>query len=68
MSAQVGVEHIILRRMNRYALRLIIPQKFWKENNLGAGDHVVWIPEGNDCVRLKFVRTRKVAEEYAEAS
>jgi hypothetical protein len=60
------VVHLILRRINRQTLRLAIPSAYWKDHGLDAGDHVVWIPDA-DGVRLKFVKTRKLAEANAHA-
>jgi hypothetical protein len=58
--------HIILRRINRQTLRLAIPNRYWKEHGLDAGDHCVWTPEADGSVRLRFFKTRQSAEASAE--
>jgi hypothetical protein len=57
----ISIVHLILRRINRQTLRLVIPAQYQKAHDLGEGDHVIWIPE-TDGVRLKFVKTRQLAE------
>ncbi len=52
--------HLILRRINRQSLRLVIPFPYARDYDLDAGDHVVWTPEADGSVRLKFVKTREL--------
>jgi len=61
MTDDVDVFHIIVRRINRYAMKLTIPKRYIREHGIREGDHCVWIPEP-DGVRLKFVKTTEPAE------
>jgi hypothetical protein len=57
-----GTFHNILRYVNRRTLRVLVPPAYQREHGLDAGDHYVWIPQPDGSVRIKFVRTSKLAE------
>jgi hypothetical protein len=61
-----NLTHLILRKINT-TLRISLPHQFIKEHGLSEGDHVVWIPNENGDVTLKFVRLNTI-EELAAAS
>jgi hypothetical protein len=70
-AGQDGIAHLILRSVGPSSVRLTIPYEFKREHDLGAGDHVVWTPQPDGTVQLRFVKTHfeEVSEdEMAEAS
>jgi hypothetical protein len=65
------VVSLLVRRMNRTALRVGIPNRYWRDHDIREGDLVIWTPQPDGTVRLKFVKTREteqVEEAMAEAS
>ena len=62
MTADAGVFHIILRRVNRQTMRLAVPAQYVRDHGLQEGDHCTWIVAPNGDVRLKFVKTTELAE------
>jgi hypothetical protein len=52
---------MILRRYNN-TLRIAPPPSIIEAMGLEPGDSVLWIPEDNGDVRLKFVKKEKLTE------
>jgi hypothetical protein len=61
MTADVGVFHIVVRRINRRTMRLAVPAQYVRDHGLQEGDHCVWTDEP-DGVRLRFIKTTELAE------
>jgi antitoxin component of MazEF toxin-antitoxin module len=57
----MGMIHMILRRYNE-TLRIAPPPHIIKAMGLEPGDSVLWIPEDDGSVRLKFVKKEKLTE------
>jgi hypothetical protein len=52
--------HMILRKYNS-TMRVAPPPYVWEAMGLEPGDSVLWIPENDGSVRLKFVKKTKMA-------
>ena len=52
--------YIPIRRLGPTCLRLQVPQKFARENDVDIGDHVKWTLQPDGSVRLEFLRTEPV--------
>jgi hypothetical protein len=57
----MGTLHMILRRYND-TLRIAPPPSIIKAMGLEPGDSVLWIPEDDGSVRLKFVKKEKLTK------
>jgi hypothetical protein len=58
--------YIPIRRLGPNCLRLQVPQKFARENDVDVGDHAKWTLQSDGSVRLEFLRGEPMA--MAEAS
>jgi hypothetical protein len=57
----MGMIHMILRRYNE-TLRIAPPPHIIKAMGLEPGDSVLWIPEDDGSVRLKFVKKTELSK------